>query len=187
MFKQANRKGRNQLWAAMALLPLLAACGGGDDEGGKKSKNESDDGLGLAGALLCGAVVLVSGDDSCVSSGTSSSSGGGGYSGDSSTDSSSSGGYTGMAINYAINNEFEPNNDALNANVLHVMRTSSPDGFIANGAVNDTSDPSDYYSLTRPMAESVRCAADAIPHACVAQSRSPPIVRVTATVPHTRR
>jgi hypothetical protein len=127
------------LLASLALFALIAACGG--EESGDSGSSSAKSGGGSGGALVCIAYLLVSGNNECVSSITSSSSGSSSSSGDSSSSDSSS-----TAIRYVLNNEFEPNDDWLNA----------PDGFSADGDVNDVSDQADTYSFSRRMGRNFR-------------------------------
>jgi len=136
------------LLAILAISPLLAACG--DDGNGKDSNSSSgSSGSSVGGGLLCFAYLLVSGNDECLSyigsgssgSGSSGSSGGSGGSGSS--------GSSGTPIAFRPIDEYEPNNDFLNANPVEFPRTTDRDGFIADGFVNDVQDHADIYTFTR--------------------------------------
>jgi hypothetical protein len=137
------------LLASLALFALIAACGG--EESGDSGSSSAKSGGGSGGALVCIAYLLVSGNNECVSSITSSSSGSSSSSGDSSSSDSSS-----TAIRYVLNNEFEPNDDWLNANPLVMESSPAPDGFSADGDVNDVSDQADTYSFSRRMGRNFR-------------------------------
>ena len=142
MFKNTYGNNRFALLATLAIFPLFAACGGGDEKEAKNSASNSDSGASIGGGLLCVAVVLASGDDACLSSVGSSSSGG--------SDGSSDTHALNRSVRYVINNDVEPNNDRSNANALNILMTAAPDGFMAEGDVNDLSDDTDYYTLARP-------------------------------------
>ncbi len=145
MFKHTYRQNKIALLAIVAILPFIAACG---DEGNDKSRNtSSNSGSSSGGLLICFAYLLVSGNDECLTSGSSSSSGSTGGTGGTGGTSGTSG--LNSSVHYVLNPEYEPNNDTMNANVLMIGLTPSPDGFSADGAVNDVSDPRDTYSFAR--------------------------------------
>lgn len=148
MDKNTQERIRSRLLAGLAIIALTAACGG--DEGGDDGNSSASTGGGSGGALMCFAYLLVSGDDQCLSSITSSS-GSSSSSGGSSTPDSSS-----TAIRYVLNNEFEPNDDWMNANPLVMESSPAPDGFSADGDVNDVSDHADTYSFSRRMGRNFR-------------------------------
>jgi len=142
MLNRNRKNNRIALFATLVIFPFLAACGDDDDKGGAKSATNSSSGSSVGTALLCVAIVLTSGNDSCASSGGSSSSGGSGGTSDPHA--------LNRSVQYAINREVEPNNDRGNANVLVIPLTALPDGFVAEGSVNDLSDDADYYTMARP-------------------------------------
>jgi len=123
-----------------AFLPLFAACGEEDDAGTNTSSGNSGSGIGAT--LLCVAYLLVSGDDECLTSGSSSS--------------SSSSGSSSSAIRYVLNYESEPNDDWLNANILVIESSPSPDGFSVDGNINDLSDLTDTFSFARRNSRNFR-------------------------------
>jgi len=129
----------------------LAGCGGGEDD--SSSSPSSSDGTSLGGFLLCVAVVLTSGDDSCAS-GSSSSSTSSGSSNSSSGSGSSANPMQNAATNsiyLAANNEMEPNNELINANVPQYANRPDPadqTGWMVNGSVNDANDTRDAFALT---------------------------------------
>ena len=133
MFKHTYRRNRIALLATLAIFPFIAACGG--EENDKSRNTSSNSGSNGGGGLLCFAYLLVSGNAECLSSGSSSSSGGTGS--------------TTNSIRYLLNPEYEPNNDWMNANALIIESSPSPDGFTADGAVSDVSDPIDTFSFAR--------------------------------------
>jgi hypothetical protein len=137
MFMHPFGWNRIALLATLAVFPLFAACGG--EEAGESGKSSGDSGNGLGGTLVCIAYLLVSGNDECLTSVSSSSSG-----------SSSN------AVRYVLNNEFEPNDDWLNANPLVMESSPSPDGFIVDGDLSDASDLSDTFSFARKTARNFR-------------------------------
>ena len=136
---------------------VLAGCGGGDDEGGHSSvANSSNGGFSLGAALLCTALVLTTGDDSCVTaavSGSSSSSSSGSSGGSVSSGGSSSPPPSAADNNIylAANNEMEPNNELINANIPQYSSRPDPSdqtGWIVNGSANDFNDTRDAFALT---------------------------------------
>ena len=129
---------------------MVAACGGEDGDGGTAPAAATGGSLG--GGVMCFAYLLVSGDDQCLTSAVSS----GSSSGASSGSSSGSSGSPGPAIRYVLNYEYEPNDDWLTANPLVMESSPSPDGFIADGSVNDASDRSDTFSFTRRIGRGFR-------------------------------
>jgi hypothetical protein len=138
------RRNKFALLAIVAIFPFIAACG---DEGNDKSRNtSSNSGSTTGGFLVCFAYLLVSGNDECLTSGSSSSSGSGSTGGTSGTGGTSD---LNSSVRYVLNPEYEPNNDTMNANVLMIGLTPSPDGFSADGAVSDVSDQRDTYSFSR--------------------------------------
>ena len=143
MFKSAYRKNGMGLLAAMAAFSLLAACGGGEGGGGDNSSASStgNSGGSAGGTLVCIAYLLVSGNDDCLGYGSGSSSSLGGFSG---------GG------RYVINHDLEPNNDWVNSNNLIIEHTTSPDGFIVDGDINDVSDVADMFSFARHTGRNFR-------------------------------
>jgi len=144
---------RMTILAVSAGLLGLAGCGGGAEEDNSSADGGSSDAFGYA--LLCAAVVLVSGDDECVTSavsgsgGTSSGNTGGGSTG-------GSGGSTppptsGNHIYLMSNDEMEPNDDLINANVPRFATRTDPTdqtGWFVNGAANDVDDMRDAFALT---------------------------------------
>ena len=144
MDKNTTERTRYRLLASLAIAALTAACGGEESGGG--GSPSADSGGGSGGALLCIAYLLVSGDDECVSSITSSSSSGSSSPADSSS----------TPVRYVLNNEFEPNDDWLNANPLVMESSPAPDGFSADGDINDASDQADTYSFSRRMGRNFR-------------------------------
>ena len=128
----------------LSVCTILVACGGESDE---ESVAESPaSGGGSGGALLvCFAYLLISGDDECLSSASSSSS---------SSSSSGSGSSTNTVssddvIMFRPIDEYEPNDDWLNANVVTFPKTTDRDGFIIDGEVRDEIDPADVFAFTR--------------------------------------
>lgn len=136
MTTRTSKNRKFALLATLAITTLLTACGGGDDNDkpSNSSVNNSSTGTSVGGALLCVAVVLTSGNDSCASSGSSS----GG---------SSDPHALNRNVQYVLNHEVEPNDDRSNANALNFLKTTAPDGFIVYGAVNDSFDHRDYFTL----------------------------------------
>jgi len=141
MFTNTNRKNGMRLLAAIAALSLLAACGGEEGGGGDKQSGGSTGTSGGGAALVCFAYLLVSGNDDCLGYGSGGSSSLGGF---------SSGG------RYVVNHDLEPNNDWMNSNQLIIERTTSPDGFIVDGDVNDSSDVADTFSFVRGTGRNFR-------------------------------
>ncbi len=143
MFKSTYRKNGMGLLAAMAAFSLLAGCGGGEDGGGdnQSASSTGNSGGSVGGTLVCIAYLLVSGNDECLGYGSGSSSSLGGF---------SSGG------RYVVNHDLEPNNDWLNSNQLIIERTTSPDGFIVDGDVNELSDVADMFSFARGTGRNFR-------------------------------
>ena len=144
MEKNTQARIRFRWLASLAIAALTAGCGGEESEGGSNASDNSGGGSGAA--LMCIAYLLVSGDDECLSSITSSSS----SAGSSPADSSST------PVRYVLNNEFEPNDDWMNANPLVMESSPAPDGFSADGDINDASDQADTYSFSRRMGRSFR-------------------------------
>ena len=136
-----------QWWTRLSVLtilsmcPLFVACGDEEDDeadSGSSARSGSNAGAGL----YCFAYLLVSGDDECLSYlVSSSSSGGSGGSG------SSSG--SGDVIVFMPIDEYEPNDDWLNANPVEFPRTTDRDGFIVDGDVHDVVDQADVFTFTR--------------------------------------
>ena len=137
MFKQIQWKKTVSLLMMLSVCPLFVACG--DEEGEGNSTSSTTNGSGLGAGLICFAYLLVSGDDECLAYlGSSSSSGGSGSSGSSDD----------IIVMKPID-EYEPNNDWLNANAVEFPKTSDRDGFIVDGAVNDVSAQADEFTFTR--------------------------------------
>jgi hypothetical protein len=143
MFISTFRKNRMGLLATMAALSLLAACGGGEDGGDNNSSVSStgNSGGNAGSTLVCIAYLLVSGNDECLGYSSSSSSSLGGF---------SSGG------RYVVNHDFEPNNDWMNSNQLFIEHTTSPDGFVIDGDINDVSDVADSFTFARKTGRNFR-------------------------------
>jgi len=151
MFKSTHRNNRKGLLATLVACSLLAACGGEDDGGDKSSGNSTgssgNSGSSAGGAAVCLAYLLVSGNDECLGYGTSS---------------SSLGGFS-AGSQYILNTEVEPNNDWPNSNNLYIQHTTSPDGVIVDGDVNDVSDVADTFSFSRHTGRNFRfklCSPD---------------------------
>jgi len=138
MFKHTRWKKTISLLMMLSICPFFVACGG--EEGKKESTNSSTNSGGSSGAgLLCFAYLLVSGNDECLDYiGSLSSSGG----------SSSSSGSSNVIVFKPID-EYEPNNDWLNANPVEFPKTTDRDGFIIDGDVHDVLDQADVFTFTR--------------------------------------
>ena len=143
MFMSTYRKNGMGLLPTMAAFSLLVACGGGEGGGGDNSPVSSTGNSGGSGgsALVCIAYLLVSGNDDCL-----------GYS---SSSSSSLGGFS-SGSRYVVNQDLEPNNDWLNSNHLIIEHTTSPDGFVVDGDINDVSDVADMFSFARHTGRNFR-------------------------------
>ena len=123
------------LLAILIISPFLAACGeGGDDS----SSSSASGGSTVGGALVCFAYLLVSGNSECLS-----------YIGSSSSSGSSSSTGSGGTIRFVSIDEYEPNNDWLNANILEFPKSTDRDGFIIDGDVHDVLDQVDVFTFTR--------------------------------------
>jgi len=137
MFKHTQWQKRISLLAILAISPFFAACGG--EEGDKDSSSSSaSGGSNVGGVLVCFAYLLVSGDDECLD-----------YIGSSSSGSSSSSDGSGSVIKFRSFDEYEPNNDWLNANIVVFPKTTDRDGFIMDGDVHDALDQADVFTFTR--------------------------------------
>lgn len=146
------------LFTVSAGLLGLAGCGGGEEE----DDSATGDGSSAGYALLCMMVVLVSGDDECVTSAVSGGGASSGYSGGGTTGSGSTGGSTGSGgstppatsgnrIYMLANDELEPNDELINANVPRFATRTDPNdqtGWFVNGAANDIDDLRDAFALT---------------------------------------
>ena len=136
-----------QLQQKIALLVLLSVCtmlvACGDDSGEESSPKTSTNSGSSAGAVLvCFAYLLVSGNDECLAYASSSSSSGSSGSSSNSTSSND-------VIKFRLFDEYEPNNDWLNANPVEFPKTTDRDGFIVDGEVRDETDPADVFTFTR--------------------------------------
>ncbi len=132
MFKRTQWQKTISLLAILAISPFFAACGG--EEGGEDSSSSSaSGGSNVGGALVCFAYLLVSGNDECLD-----------YIGSSSSSVGSSG-----VIVFRPIDEYEPNNDWLNANIVEFPKTTDRDGFIIDGDVHDALDQADVFTFTR--------------------------------------
>jgi hypothetical protein len=132
------------LLVMLSVCTILVACGGDSDEESSASSS-TDSGSSAGAVLVCIAYLLVSGDDECLSFvSSSSSSGGSGSSG-----SSNNSGNSNDVIRFMPIDEYEPNNDWLNANPVTFPRTTDRDGFIIDGEVRDETDPADVFTFTR--------------------------------------
>ena len=132
MFKHTQWQKTISMLAILAICPFFAACGG--EEGDKISSSSSaSSGSNVAGGLVCFAYLLVSGDDECLD-----------YIGSSSSSDGSSG-----VIMFRSIDEYEPNNDWLNANIVEFSKTTDRDGFIIDGEVHDALDQADVFTFTR--------------------------------------
>jgi len=150
MIKFPQWKQKIALLAMLSVCTNLVACGG---ESGEESVAESSasGGSSVGAVLVCIAYLLVSGDDECLSfvssssssSGSGSSGGSGGSGGSNNTVSSDD------VIKLKLIDEYEPNNDWLNANVVTFPKTTDRDGFIIDGEVRDEIDPADVFSFAR--------------------------------------
>lgn len=137
MFSITPYKKAAGLFSVIITLSLLAACGEGDDDEAASSTNDTGNtGVNAGAAVACFVYLLVSGNDECISYSSSSSS------------TSSSGGFS-AGGRYVVNTEVEPNNDWINSNNLVIENTTSPDGFIVDGEINDRSDVADTFSFAR--------------------------------------
>jgi hypothetical protein len=137
MFKRTQWQKTISLLAILAISPFFAACGG--EEGGKDSSSASTSGgSNVGGGLVCFAYLLVSGDDECLD-----------YIGSSSSGSSSSSDGSSGVIMFRSFDEYEPNNDWLNANIVVFPGTTDRDGFIMDGDVHDALDQADVFTFTR--------------------------------------
>ena len=137
MFKRTQWQKKISLLAILAVSPFFAACGG--EEGGKDSASSSaSGGSNVGGGLVCFAYLLVSGDDECLD-----------YIGSSSSGSSSSSDGSSDVIMFRPIDEYEPNNDWLNANPVELPKTTDRDGFIIDGDVHDALDQADVFTFTR--------------------------------------
>jgi hypothetical protein len=147
-FPQWQRK--IALLVMLSVCIILVACG---DESVEESSASSstNSGVNAGTVLICIAYLLVSGDDECLSYvSSSSSSGGSGSSGSSNTTGSSNNTVSSDdVIRFRPIDEYEPNNDWLNANVVEFPRTTDRDGFIIDGEVRDEIDPVDVFTFTR--------------------------------------
>ena len=138
MFEHTQRRRTISLVIILSICPYLAACGG-EDEGDGGTTSSASDGIGLGGHLACFAYLLVSGNDECLSYiGSSPSSG-----------SSGSASGSGAVIMFRPIDEYEPNDDWLNANPVDFPRTTDRDGVIIDGAVHDVLDRADVFTFTR--------------------------------------
>ena len=136
-----------QIQQKIALLMLLSVCtmlvACGDDSGEESSPKTSTNSGSSAGAVLvCFAYLLVSGNDECLAYASSSSSSGSSGSSSNSTSSND-------VIKFRLFDEYEPNNDWLNANPVEFPKTTDRDGFIVDGEVRDETDPVDAFTFTR--------------------------------------
>jgi hypothetical protein len=156
MFAHSQLQKTISMLTILSICPFFAACGG--EEGEDNSASSSADSGGGAGAVVvCIAYLLVSGNDECLGYiGSSSSSGGSSNSGGSgSTGGSGATGGSGTTvasddvIRFMPIDEYEPNNDWLNANPVEFPKTTDRDGFIINGDVHDALDPVDVFTFTR--------------------------------------
>jgi len=140
--------------AASAGLLGIAGCGGSDDE--EESASAGGSSLGLF--LLCVTEVLTTGNDACAEAAASSggSTGGGstgsGSGGGSAGGGSGSGGSTTNSHIYLMpNDEMEPNDDLINANIPRFATRADPNdqtGWIVDGAANDLDDMRDAFAVT---------------------------------------
>ena len=141
-FPQWQRK--IALLVMLSVCTILVACGGQPDEG-SIAESPASGGISVGAVLVCIAYLLVSGDDECLSYVSSSSS----SSGSSSSGSSNNSGSSDDVIMFRPIDEYEPNNDWLNANVVTFPKTTDRDGFIIDGEVRDETDPADVFTFTR--------------------------------------
>jgi hypothetical protein len=145
MIKFTQWQKKIGLLVMLSASMILVACG---DKSGEESVPESSANSGGSSAgtfLVCFAYLLVSGNDECLSSGSSSSS----SSGSSSSGSSNNSGSSNDVIMFRPIDEYEPNNDWLNANLVEFPKTTNRDGFIIDGEVRDEMDPADVFTFTR--------------------------------------
>ena len=133
MFKRTQWQKTISLLAILSISPLFAACGEEDDN--DNSSSSTSGGSGLGGGLLCIALLLISGDDECLSYISSST--------------PSTSGNSGNVIKFRSFDEYEPNNDRLNANIVQFPKTTDRDGFIVDGDVHDALDQADVFTFTR--------------------------------------
>jgi hypothetical protein len=135
MIKFPQWQQKIALLAMLSVATILVACG--DDSGDESAADSSANSGGNAGyVLVCIAYLLVSGNDECLASVSSSSS----------SNSSSS---SDDAIMFRLFDEYEPNNDWLNANLVEFPKTTNRDGFIVDGEVRDEIDPADVFTFAR--------------------------------------
>jgi hypothetical protein len=122
----------------LSVCTILVACGSESDED-SVAESPASGGSSAGAVLICIAYLLVSGDDECLAYvGSSSSSSGSGSSGSSDD-----------VIMFKPIDEYEPNNNWLNANVVTFPKTTDRDGFIIDGEVRDEIDPADVFTFTR--------------------------------------
>ena len=141
MFKQTQWQKAVSVLMILSVCPFFAACGDEDNSPDSSANNGGGFGVGL----VCFAYLLVSGDDECLSYlGSSSSSGGSGNSGGSSNSGSSN-----DVILLKPIDEYEPNDDWLNANPVEFPKTADRDGFIIDGSVDDVLDQVDEFTFIR--------------------------------------
>ncbi len=131
--------------AALALLPLIAACGGG---GGDES---SADNVGPGtNPIACIIVILASGQTDCITgSGSSSPSSPSQAAG--TTDSKAASSITNSAPVLQGNQEFESNDELANANLPESAARSSADtqiGWYVAGSIDDIADTRDAFAFT---------------------------------------
>jgi hypothetical protein len=150
MLKRTQLQKKIPLLIILSMCPFFGACGGGGGEG-DSTEVPTDSGGNIGAGLVCLAYVLVSGDDECVGyiSSSSSSGGSGNSGGSSNSDGSSNSGGSGTVIKFKPIDEYEPNNEWLNANPVDFPRTTDRDGFIIDGGVHDVLDQVDAFTFTR--------------------------------------
>ena len=150
MIKFTQWQQKIALLAMLSVATILVACGG--DSGDESAANSSASSGGNAGyVLVCIAYLLVSGNDECLASVSSSpsSSSSSSSSGSSSSGSSNNSENPDDPIMLRLFEEYEPNNDWLNANVVEFPKTTNRDGFIVDGEVHDDIDPADVFTFAR--------------------------------------
>lgn len=130
--------------AALALLPIIAACGGGGDD----SATADDKGPG-SNPIACIIVILASGQTDCANGGSSSKPSSVGQS----TGTSPAAGPSIPSTGHQIqgNQEFESNDELANANLpLSPTRTTSDSqiGWYVAGSIDDVTDTRDAYAFT---------------------------------------
>lgn len=161
--------GRNQnsrtliIATILATVPLFSACGGGEEK--SASSDNQGGGTNLVGCLV--GLFLGQTDAWCGSSSSSGSSGTSGGSASYNVATGSAGTSSGSAstspsgrsgpIVILGQDEIEPNNDLMNAQVV-TFNSSAEErkGFKVNASISDVDDQNDYFTFVRPWASDLR-------------------------------